>query len=476
MKNPYSRSLRAALICVAIILFAIPALAALPGDCDGNGSVSMTEVQGAVNMFLGKTAASGCVDADGSGAVTIAEVRNTVNGYLGLPITVPARPVTGVVRDPIAGQAAAGATVTAYAEGNSAAAATATVQTDGSYSISGLASGLTYQLVFSRTGYGDVSYFGVKPSQSADTALDTVLMFPADKLDLTADINGYITNAADNTGAALTLRFRPGLGATSGDNYLAKSTGSDGYYSRSFFPAGCYTAEVLKLVDGEVTSYGFFTVYSVPGVPSYNNSQSFTVDTGTVPSTTYRAVLSWGGAQSDLDLHVTGPVNPDDTWTTIGSNDAPRFHVGKSSVDPQVSYPYGSAVTGVRNVPGASTEAYLDQDHANHGVDNGNETFTILTQQAGIYRFYVYNNSATGYLAESGAQLKLYRGTTLVQSFAVPYKSGTTWYVCDLNGDTVTPVNTMSSPAQTDSLAKPVPGYPVEELSRFKQVQKTPAR
>ena len=57
----------------------------LPGDCDGDGSVSIGEVQKAINMFLG-TAAPDCgVDCDGSGVVTIGEVQKVINAFLGLP-------------------------------------------------------------------------------------------------------------------------------------------------------------------------------------------------------------------------------------------------------------------------------------------------------------------------------------------------------------------------------------------------------
>lgn len=476
----YKGGLNVALACATLLIFALPTFAAtLPGDCDGANGVTLAEVQGAINMFLGTKTATSCVDTDANG-VTIAEVRNVVNAYLGLPVMVPALPVTGVARNPVTGLGVSDATVTAYADANSTPAASATVGSDGSYTLPGLSASSTYRLVFSKTGYGDVTYYGVKPSQSAGTTLDQVLMLTTDKLSLTTSINGYILNASDNTGAALTLRLRAGLGATTG-TYQAKTADGYGYYSKDYFPAGCYTAEVVKLVDGMETSYGFFTVYSVPGVSTYNNSQNFTVDTGTTPSTTYRAVLSWGSAERDLDLHVTGPLNPEDTFTTIGSNNTPRFHVGTSTSDPQTSYPYGSAVSGttLRNIPGASTESYLDQDQADHGVDNGKETFTILTQQPGIYRFYVYNNSATGYLAESGAQVKLYRGTTLVKSYTVPNRSGNTWTVFELDGDTVTDKNTMTTvdPTQTYNLAKPVAGGSADELSSFRQVQKTlPAR
>jgi hypothetical protein len=56
----------------------------IPGDCDGDGSVSIGEVQKAINMFLG-TLAPGCgVDCNGDGTVSIGEVQKVINGFLGV--------------------------------------------------------------------------------------------------------------------------------------------------------------------------------------------------------------------------------------------------------------------------------------------------------------------------------------------------------------------------------------------------------
>ena len=56
----------------------------LPGDCDGDGAVSIGEVQKAINMFLG-TLAPGCgVDCNENGVVSIGEVQKVINGFLGL--------------------------------------------------------------------------------------------------------------------------------------------------------------------------------------------------------------------------------------------------------------------------------------------------------------------------------------------------------------------------------------------------------
>ena len=57
---------------------------AKPGDCDNSGTVTIAEVQYAINMFLGLKSAEACVDQDGSGGVSIAEVQKVINGFLGL--------------------------------------------------------------------------------------------------------------------------------------------------------------------------------------------------------------------------------------------------------------------------------------------------------------------------------------------------------------------------------------------------------
>jgi hypothetical protein len=55
-----------------------------PGDADGDGSVSIAEVQSAINMFLGINGVHAAVDTDGSGGVSIAEVQRAINAFLGL--------------------------------------------------------------------------------------------------------------------------------------------------------------------------------------------------------------------------------------------------------------------------------------------------------------------------------------------------------------------------------------------------------
>ena len=54
------------------------------GDCDGDGKISINEVQAAINMYLGLLPPAACVNPDGEGSVSIVIIQKIINGYLGL--------------------------------------------------------------------------------------------------------------------------------------------------------------------------------------------------------------------------------------------------------------------------------------------------------------------------------------------------------------------------------------------------------
>jgi PKD repeat protein len=56
----------------------------MPGDCDGDGTVSIGEVQKAINMFLGSLPPGCGVDTSGDGTVSIGEVQKVINAFLGV--------------------------------------------------------------------------------------------------------------------------------------------------------------------------------------------------------------------------------------------------------------------------------------------------------------------------------------------------------------------------------------------------------
>ena len=54
----------------------------IPGDCDGDGTVSIAEVQAAINMFLGINIVEDCVDVNENGKVSIGEIQKVINKHL----------------------------------------------------------------------------------------------------------------------------------------------------------------------------------------------------------------------------------------------------------------------------------------------------------------------------------------------------------------------------------------------------------
>lgn len=62
-------------------------VSALPGDCNGNGEVSIGEVQKTVNMFLGLVPPACGADCDANGAISIGEVQKVINAFLGLEVS-----------------------------------------------------------------------------------------------------------------------------------------------------------------------------------------------------------------------------------------------------------------------------------------------------------------------------------------------------------------------------------------------------
>jgi len=56
----------------------------LAGDCNGDGTVSVAEVQSAINMALDITPVEDCVDVNGNGKVSIGEVQKVINNHMEL--------------------------------------------------------------------------------------------------------------------------------------------------------------------------------------------------------------------------------------------------------------------------------------------------------------------------------------------------------------------------------------------------------
>ncbi len=82
--SPTGVSVTSGKVVDASMTLTVAAASSKPGDCDNSGTVTIAEVQSAINMFLGSKTVESCVDIDNSNSVSIAEVQKVINSFLGL--------------------------------------------------------------------------------------------------------------------------------------------------------------------------------------------------------------------------------------------------------------------------------------------------------------------------------------------------------------------------------------------------------
>jgi hypothetical protein len=332
--------------------------------------------------------------------------------------------ISGLVLDAVAGTPLAGASISVLKQG--AVAASGTTNTAGTYSVQVLA-GSGYSVAISKPGYIPSNYENVSVTGDDAIYLETVL-----QIDVAhsgpGDVSGTIVNALSGTGVeGLSVQLRPGINVTTGTVVAGTATLSNGSYSFSNLNAGQYTAQVGR--TGYNTTY--FTIVSIGGTTTGNQNATITPILSTQET---RIILTWGFTPADLDSHMTGPL-PDGT----------RFHM---------FFPYAEANLGSP----WPTYVKLDLDDT---MNYGPETTTIYQQVPGTYRFSVhdYTNlfSTNSYaLSGSGAQVRVYQGSNLVASFNVPAnQAATLWTVFEMNGTTITPINTMSNVSDPDQVLSP---------------------
>jgi len=232
-------------------------------------------------------------------------------------------------------------------------------------------------------------------------------------------ISGTVLDATNNQAvrSAVTVELRAGMNNTTGTILQTFTTSGNGQYSFSNVAAGTYTVVALATGYSPASKTGISV-----GATNTSNQNVFISPAGATG--TVRIVLTWRTTPRDLDSHLTGP-------TASGSS---RFHVWYA---------------GSGNCSGAPF-ACLDNDVTS---GSGPETITITQVLPGIYRYSVQNYSAAGNgsapndltLSNSGGRVDVYIGNTLAQTFAVPAGAGSLWTVFELNGTTITPVNSVSA-------------------------------
>jgi uncharacterized protein YfaP (DUF2135 family) len=237
-------------------------------------------------------------------------------------------------------------------------------------------------------------------------------------------IAGRITNALNGGAAAgVTLRFRAGVDVRSGTVLGTVTTDATGNFSVPL-PVGSYTAEVAGA--GFIT--GYFSCFSLAGQTSSNQNYAISPSLG---ANEFRVVLTWGFSPTDLDAHLTGPLE-----------NGSRFHV---FFDSKVS-PDGGARLDV-------------DDESSYGP----ESITLTQFRSGVYRYSVhdYTNSTSTTstaLSNSGAQVTVYQGTSEIARFTAPSgRTGNLWTVFEMDGATksITAKNEFSSLSAPSRVAAP---------------------
>lgn len=324
--------------------------------------------------------------------------------------TVVTGTATGVIRNASTGLPMSGVTVNVYTL-TGTLAATYTTDVNGAYTATVTAGAYTITVV--ATGYINDTFTGLNITSTAVTIVEPVRQVPTSTTPGT--VTGIIKDAFSGQGlSGVSLSFRSGINTTSGTVVLTATTTSGGAYTASNLTPGNYT------VQATLANYAtmFFTATCLGGQTNANQNASITP---VLPAGQTRVVLSWGETPYDLDSHMTVPT------TTAGTD---RFHVYYA------------------NRGSSTTSPFVDLD-TDDTYSYGPETVTIYQQVSGVYRYSIhdfsngYSSSSTA-MGASGAQVKVYRGSSLIATFNVPNQAGTLWTVFELNGDTVTPVNTMT--------------------------------
>lgn len=391
-------------------------LMATARDAAGSAMVDSPVTWSSSTGSVATVSSTGVVSGVAPGTATITASSGGRSGTSTISV-VQGGTVTGRVVHAETRAAIGGATVTFSGGGLTEEATTAA---DGSYASGNLPTG-PYTVTASAKGFVGVTLYDAGVQSDRATTLETVPLVPASSFP--GGISGYVRDARNNTGiAGAIVELRPGMNALDGAAVATATSDATGSYRFPGLPAGTYS--VLGRAGGFANGVQTGVVIGDREVAGQNLSLSPNTEDITV-------VLRWGADPSDLDSHLTGP-------TESGS----RFHVYYASEGSLLTSPF----------------AALDVDDV---TSYGPETITISRQFSGSYRYSVHDytngreNPSSG-LGRSGAQVKVYRGGSLIAEFNVPDQPGTLWTVFELEGSTIRPVDSMqyvSDPSRVGTMS-----------------------
>lgn len=215
-------------------------------------------------------------------------------------------------------------------------------------------------------------------------------------------VSGRVLDAESGaTVSGAKIRFRA---AGIGGEEIEVTTSVSGSYEVELKESGTYRIRIRKdgYIEEETETY--FSGGTQEEFRDFSISQ--VLQQGEI-----RLVLTWNSYPTDLDSYLTGS-------TDSGKNVSVSFHNKTSSAN-------------------GDTLAALDVDDQN---GYGPETVTLYAMN-GTYEYYIKDYLETGELSNSGAQIKIYKGDTLVKVIDVCGDLGNIWYVCRIDHGTIIATN-----------------------------------
>lgn len=282
----------------------------------------------------------------------------------------------------------------------------------------------TYDLTISIQGYKTCVIKNVNVDNNwGKTYLEDTILLEENNKNAITKVNGIVLNSISGQGVSgATIKFRNEYGNTQGgyvkndkNQDLVLTTDGNGCFSTFALPYGYYTAEVTK--EGFIVQHANIFANS----DSINElNQTITISPN-LTNEEFRVVLTWGQNPRDLDSHLVASLS-----------DGTSYHIW---FDNKEKYKDGILI------------ANLDVDDTN---GEGPETTTVFSMLEGNYKFYIHRYAGTGTIASSGAQVKLYKGNTLISVYNAPVDqgSGDYWNVFEYSNGEFKGVNTITNSPQ----------------------------
>jgi uncharacterized protein (TIGR03437 family) len=226
-------------------------------------------------------------------------------------------------------------------------------------------------------------------------------------------VAGTVTSALNGAPlAGATVAWQPGNGKA-----RSAVTNASGQYSLHVINPGSYNATVA--------ASGFLTATQTSAV---TGGQTLTANFALTPpllAEQYRVIVNWQSG-IDLDAHLTGP-----------KPDSARFHVWWNEISDLLT----------------PRTALLDLDNSNAGP----EVLTFTPAATGSYRFSLHNYTDRDWLgnerlAQSGAVVRVYRGSQQVAIYTAPNGGGTLWKVFEINNGQLAAVNQLADEVDASNI------------------------